>query len=58
MIATGPRGADPAGTGARIGWSPSFLPGRPGTGWIYRLALTRMFRGMVSGLATSALSRR
>jgi uncharacterized protein YndB with AHSA1/START domain len=48
----------PAGTGTRIRWSATFVPGRPGTGWIYRLALTRLFRGMVTGLATAALARR
>ena len=48
----------PAGTGTRIRWSASFVPGRPGTGWIYRLVLSRIFRGMVSGLAAAALSRR
>jgi uncharacterized protein YndB with AHSA1/START domain len=48
----------PAGTGTRIRWSASFFPGRPGTGWIYRIALTRIFRGMVAGLAAAALARR
>jgi uncharacterized protein YndB with AHSA1/START domain len=48
----------PAGTGTRIRWSASFLPGRPGTGWIYRLALTRIFRGMVTGLAAAARAGR
>lgn len=44
----------PAGTGTRIRWSATFFPGRPGTGWLYRLALTRIFRGMVTGLAAAA----
>jgi uncharacterized protein YndB with AHSA1/START domain len=44
----------PAGTGTHIRWSATFFPGRPGTGWIYRIALTRIFRGMVTGLAAAA----
>jgi len=44
----------PAGPGTRIRWSATFVPGRPGTGWLYRLALTRIFRGMVTGLAAAA----
>jgi uncharacterized protein YndB with AHSA1/START domain len=48
----------PAGTGTRIRWSATFFPGRPGTGWIYRLVLTRIFRGMVTGLAAAAPARR
>jgi uncharacterized protein YndB with AHSA1/START domain len=48
----------PAGAGTRIRWSATFFPQRPGTGWIYRLALTRVFRGMVTGLASAALRPR
>jgi hypothetical protein len=48
----------PAGAGTRIRWSATFVPHRPGTGWIYRLALTRVFRGMVSGLAEAARAGR
>ncbi|MHA6616859.1 SRPBCC family protein [Pseudonocardia sp. DLS-67] len=44
----------PAGTGTRIRWSATFFPGRPGTGWLYGLVLTRTFRGMVTGLAAAA----
>lgn len=48
---------EPAGAGTRIRWSATFAPKRPGTGWIYRLVLTRIFRGMVTGLATAACRR-
>jgi uncharacterized protein YndB with AHSA1/START domain len=48
----------PAGGGTRIRWSATFRPGRPGTGWLYRLALSRVFRGMVTGLAAAARGRR
>jgi len=47
----------PEGTGTRIRWRSSFHPVYPGTGWIYRLALTRFFRGMVTGLARAAEQR-
>ncbi|GAA0921026.1 SRPBCC family protein [Pseudonocardia zijingensis] len=46
-----------AGAGTRIRWSATFLPGRPGTGWLYRLVLNRIFRGMVAGLAAAARTR-
>jgi uncharacterized protein YndB with AHSA1/START domain len=49
---------EPAGAGTRIRWSATFVPQRPGTGWVYRLALTRIFRGMVTGLAAAAPARR
>jgi hypothetical protein len=34
------------------------VPERRATGWLYRLALTRIFRGMVTGLAAAAPARR
>jgi uncharacterized protein YndB with AHSA1/START domain len=49
---------EPAGAGTRIRWSATFVPQRSGTGWVYRLALTRIFRGMVTGLAAAAPARR
>jgi uncharacterized protein YndB with AHSA1/START domain len=45
---------EPTGAGTRIRWSATFVPQRPGTGWLYRLVLTRIFRGMVTGLAAAA----
>jgi uncharacterized protein YndB with AHSA1/START domain len=48
----------PSGAGTHIRWSSTFVPGRPGTGWIYRLALTRILRGTVTGLAAAAPARR
>jgi uncharacterized protein YndB with AHSA1/START domain len=48
----------PVGTGTRIRWSATFFAGRPGTGWIYRLVLTRVFRATVTGLAAAALRPR
>ena len=47
----------PSGGGTRIRWSATFTPQRPGTGWLYGLVLTRIFRGMVTGLAAAARSR-
>jgi hypothetical protein len=47
----------PVGAGTRIRWSATFQPQRPGTGWLYRLALGRVFRGMVTGLAEAARNR-
>jgi hypothetical protein len=34
------------------------VPRRPGTGLIYRLVLTRVFRGMVTGLAAASVRAR
>lgn len=48
---------EPVGTGTRIRWSATYVPARRATGWLYRLALTRVFRGMVRGLAAAAQSR-
>lgn len=47
----------PDGAGSRIRWSSSFVPERRGTGLIYRLALARVIRGMVTGLAAEAQRR-
>ena len=49
---------EPAGAGTRIRWSATYVPERRATGWLYRLALTRVFRGMVKGLAAAAPARR
>jgi len=48
----------PVEAGTRIRWSATFRPAVPGTGWIYARTLTRVFRGMVTGLAEAALVRR
>jgi hypothetical protein len=48
----------PADAGTRIRWSATFVPQRRGTGLLYRLALGRVFRGMVTGLAEAARARR
>ena len=48
----------PSGTGTRIRWSSSYRSSRPGLGWLYRIALTRVIRGTVAGLASAALARR
>jgi uncharacterized protein YndB with AHSA1/START domain len=48
----------PSGTGTHIRWSSSYVSGRPGLGWLYRIALTRVIRGTVTGLASAALARR
>jgi Polyketide cyclase / dehydrase and lipid transport len=48
----------PEGAGSRIRWSATFVPQRPGTGWVYRLVLGRVFRGMVTGLAAAARDTR
>ena len=45
---------EPAGGGTDITWSSSFRPRLPGTGWFWRLALRRMLRQLVSGLAEYA----
>lgn len=47
----------PTGSGARIRWSATFVPQRRGTGVLYRLALGRMARAVVTGLAAAAASR-
>ncbi len=47
----------PAGEGTNIRWSSSVVPQRWGTGWLYRLALGRVMRGMVTGLAEAARRR-
>jgi hypothetical protein len=49
---------EPVGPGTRIRWSATYVPERRATGWLYRLALTRVFRGMVKGLAAAAPARR
>jgi uncharacterized protein YndB with AHSA1/START domain len=48
----------PSGTGTHIRWSSTFVPERPGTGWLYRLALARVIRRTVTGLAAAAPARR
>jgi uncharacterized protein YndB with AHSA1/START domain len=48
----------PAGAGTRIRWSATFVPRRTGTGLVYRLVLTRVFRGMVTGLAAASVQAR
>ena len=48
----------PSGGGTRIQWTSTFVPGRPGTGWLYRLVLARIIRDMVAGLAAAAPVRR
>ncbi|MBV9932765.1 MAG: SRPBCC family protein [Actinobacteria bacterium] len=45
---------EPAEGGTAIRWHSTFRPGRPGTGWIYRLALGRFIRATVRGLAAHA----
>jgi hypothetical protein len=46
----------PNGTGAgtEIRWHSTFRPKIPGTGWLYRVALTRFIRRCANGLATAA----
>jgi hypothetical protein len=44
----------PAGTGTRIHWRSTFHAKIPGTGWLYRLTLHRLIKGIVHGLATTA----
>jgi hypothetical protein len=39
--------------GTRVSWHSSFRPGRPGSGWLYRLILRRFLRQMVEGLAAA-----
>jgi hypothetical protein len=48
----------PSGAGTHIRWSSTFVAARPGTGWLYRLALARVIRGTVTGLAAAAPARR
>ena len=43
-----------AGGGTAITWHSEFRPKRPGTGWIYRLALKRFIGDLVSRLARTA----
>ncbi len=43
-----------AGPGTTIRWRSTFRAARPGTGWIYRLALGRFIGKTVAGLATAA----
>ena len=47
----------PTGSGTRIRWSSTFVPERRGTGLIYRLALGRVIRATVTGLAAAAQRR-
>jgi uncharacterized protein YndB with AHSA1/START domain len=44
----------PSGGGTRIQWTSTFVPARPGTGWLYRLVLARVIRDAVAGLAAAA----
>lgn len=48
----------PTDGGTSIRWHSTFRPGRPGTGWIYRLALARFIRATVRGLAAHAATLR
>jgi uncharacterized protein YndB with AHSA1/START domain len=48
----------PVNAGTRIRWSATFVPQRRGTGLLYRLALGRVIRGTVTGLAEAARARR
>lgn len=45
-----------AGTGTHIRWASSFDPKRPGTGWIYRWALTIFIRQTAQSLAAYAVT--
>ena len=44
----------PNGTGTEIRWHSTFRPKVPGTGWLYRVALTRFIRRCANGLAAAA----
>jgi len=44
----------PEGDGTAINWRSTFRPKVPGTGWIYRRALTRFIQRCVDGLAEHA----
>ncbi len=46
----------PARGGTTIRWHSTFTAARPGTGWMYRLALGRFIRKTVRGLAGHASS--
>ncbi|MCK2240859.1 MULTISPECIES: SRPBCC family protein [unclassified Crossiella] len=48
---------EPAGTGTEIHWHSSFRPRVPGTGWLYRWALTTFIRRCALGLAEHANHR-
>lgn len=39
--------------GTTVRWSSSFRPGRPGSGWLYKLILRRFLQRMVEGLAAA-----
>jgi len=43
----------PNGTGTEIRWHSTFRPKVPGTGWLYRVALTRFIRRCANGLAAA-----
>ena len=43
----------PDGTGTEIRWHSTFRPKVPGTGWLFRVALTRFIRRCANGLATA-----
>jgi len=43
----------PNDTGTEIRWHSTFRPAVPGTGWLYRAALTRFIRRCANGLATA-----
>ena len=49
--------APSAGGGTDIRWHSTFTAARPGTGWIYRLALGRFINHTVRGLAAAAAQR-
>jgi hypothetical protein len=44
----------PDGSGTRIRWGATFVAERPGTGWLYRLALGQVFRRTVAELPAAA----
>jgi Polyketide cyclase / dehydrase and lipid transport len=43
----------PNGASTEIRWRSTFRPKVPGTGWFYRVALTRFIRSCVNGLAAA-----
>jgi hypothetical protein len=45
---------EPSDGGTTIRWHSTFEPKRPGTGWIYRIALAKFIRRCVKGLAAHA----
>jgi len=47
---------EPFDGGTNIRWHSTFQPKRPGTGWVYRLVLSKFIRRCVKGLAAHAAS--